>query len=48
MTVVIPTDRPKSIRNDYVIDVIAGVFVSSTESDLFLFYLWSLEKYIAC
>ena len=55
MTIVTPTDRPKSVRNRYVIEVFGGVFAFGflcrckgfchrTESDLFLF-LVLLFKY---
>ena len=49
VTVVTPTDRPKSVRNRCVIEVLGGIFLFScwcrgffqrTESDLFLFLIF--------
>ena len=38
MTVVTPTDRPKSVRNRCVIEVFGGVFVSSFSFRIFWWY----------
>ena len=39
MTVVTTTDRPKSVRNRYVIEVFVGVFLLSLDSFYFMMVL---------